>query len=55
MAEIVRCAGQSFIERSRYWITCQHQKVLRAITRFRIARRPSRSQFRLRTYDGHLL
>jgi hypothetical protein len=37
MADIVRCAGQSFIERSRRWITWQHQKVLPAILRCRTA------------------
>ena len=37
MADIVRCAGQTFVERSRKWITWQHQKVLLAITRCRSA------------------
>ena len=37
MADIVRCAGQSFVERSRRWINWQHQKVLLAITRCRTA------------------
>src|SRR5271166_545625 len=37
MADIVRCAGQAFVERSRNWITWQHQKVLLAITRCRTA------------------
>ena len=37
MADIVRCAGQAFIERSRRWINWQHQKVLLAITRCRTA------------------
>src|SRR5258708_3903259 len=37
MADIVRYAGQGFIERSRRWITWQHQKVLLAITRCRTA------------------
>ena len=37
MADIVRWAGQGFIERSRRWITWQHQKVLLAITRCRTA------------------
>jgi hypothetical protein len=37
MADIVRSAGQSFIERSRRWINWQHQKVLLAITRCRTA------------------
>jgi hypothetical protein len=37
MADIVRCAGQGFIERSRRWISWQHQKVLLAITRCRTA------------------
>jgi len=35
VADIVRCAGQSFIERSRKWINAQHEKVLLAITRCR--------------------
>jgi hypothetical protein len=35
MADIVRYAGQSFIERSRRWINGQHLKVLDAITRCR--------------------
>jgi hypothetical protein len=37
VADIVRCAGQSFIERSRKWISWQHQKVLLAISRCRTA------------------
>jgi integrase/recombinase XerD len=37
VADIVRCAGQSFVERSRKWICWQHQKVLLAITRCRTA------------------
>jgi hypothetical protein len=37
VADIVRCAGQPFIERSRKWITGQHEKVLLAITRCRTA------------------
>jgi len=37
MADIVRAAGQRFIERSRRWITWQHQKILLAITRCRTA------------------
>jgi Putative transposase/Transposase zinc-binding domain len=37
VADIVRCAGQTFVERSRKWITWQHQKVLLAITRCRTA------------------
>jgi hypothetical protein len=35
MADIVRYAGQDFIERSRRWINGQHEKVLTAITRCR--------------------
>ena len=35
MADIVRCAGQSFVEHSRRWINWQHQKVLLAIARCR--------------------
>jgi len=37
MADIVCWAGQGFIERSRRWISWQHQKVLLAITRCRTA------------------
>jgi hypothetical protein len=37
VADIVRYAGQSFLERSRRWINWQHQKVLLAITRCRTA------------------
>ena len=33
VADIVRCAGQSFLEHSRRWMNWQHQKVLLAITR----------------------
>jgi hypothetical protein len=37
VADIVRCAGQSFLEHSKRWINWQHQKVLLAITRCRTA------------------
>jgi hypothetical protein len=37
MADIVRYAGQGFIERSRRWINGQHEKVLLAIMRCRTA------------------
>ncbi len=37
VADIVRCAGQAFLEHSRQWINGQHQKVLLAITRCRTA------------------
>jgi Putative transposase/Transposase zinc-binding domain len=37
MADIVRCAGQAFVEHSRRWINWQHRKVLLAITRCRTA------------------
>jgi len=37
VADIVRCAGQSFLEHSRRWINGQHEKVLLAITRCRTA------------------
>ena len=37
VADIVRCAGQAFLEHSRKWINWQHQKVLLAITRCRTA------------------
>ncbi len=37
MADIVRYAGQGFVERSRRWINGQHEKVLTAIARCRTA------------------
>ena len=37
VADIVRAAGQKFIERSREWITVQHVRVLKAIERCRTA------------------
>ena len=37
VADLVRAAGRAFIEHSRKWITGQHLKVLRAITRCRTA------------------
>ncbi len=37
MADIVRYAGQGFVERSRRWINGQHEKVLAAIARCRTA------------------
>src|SRR6266851_5485631 len=37
VADLVRAAGHTFIERSRKWITWQHLKVLRAIARCRTA------------------
>ncbi len=37
MADIVRLAGQSLLERSQRWINWQHHKVLLAITRCRTA------------------
>jgi hypothetical protein len=37
MADLVRIAGPTFIERSRQWMTWQHQKVLLAIARCRTA------------------
>ncbi len=37
MADIVRCAGQAFMEHSRRWINWQHRKVLLAIARCRTA------------------
>src|ERR1700675_2028558 len=37
VADLVRAAGRTFIERSRKWITQQHLKVLRAIARCRTA------------------
>jgi hypothetical protein len=37
VADVVRAAGPSFIERNRKWITGQHEKVLSAIMRCRTA------------------
>jgi Putative transposase/Transposase zinc-binding domain len=37
MADVIRTAGQTFIERSHNWITWHHLKVLRAIERCRTA------------------
>ena len=37
VADLIRTAGQSFIERSRKWLTGQHRKVLLAIERCRTA------------------
>jgi hypothetical protein len=37
MADIIRFAGQSFLQRSQRWINWQHQKILLAITRCRTA------------------
>src|SRR5271163_685921 len=37
MADLVRSAGPTFVERSCQWMTWQHQKVLLAITRCRTA------------------
>jgi Putative transposase/Transposase zinc-binding domain len=37
VADLVRAAGDAFIERSRKWITWEHVKVLRAIRRCRTA------------------
>ena len=37
VADLIRVAGQKFIERSRSWLTAQHRKVLAAIERCRTA------------------
>jgi hypothetical protein len=37
VADIIRAAGPSFVERNRKWINRQHEKVLSAITRCRTA------------------
>src|ERR1700674_5428795 len=37
VADLVRAAGDAFIQRSRKWITCKHVKVLLAIVRCRTA------------------
>src|SRR5258707_6154438 len=37
VADIVRAAGEAFIERNRHWLHWKHVKVLRAIRRCRTA------------------
>src|ERR1700739_947078 len=37
VADIVRAAGEAFIERNRHWLRWKHVKVLRAIARCRTA------------------
>src|SRR5436853_7795076 len=37
VADIIRAAGEVFIERNRHWLCWKHVKVLRAIERCRIA------------------
>jgi hypothetical protein len=37
VADIVRAAGEAFIERNRHWLHWKHVKVLRAIARCRTA------------------
>jgi tRNA(Ile2) C34 agmatinyltransferase TiaS len=37
VADLIRFAGQAFIERSRHWLTGQQRKVLAAIERCRTA------------------
>ena len=37
VADIVRCAAESFLEHSKHWITWRHRKVLLAILRCRTA------------------
>ena len=37
VADIIRSAGESFLEKSKRWITWQHRKVLLAILRCRTA------------------
>jgi hypothetical protein len=37
VADLIRAAGQAFVERSRHWLTWQHLKVLLAIERCRTA------------------
>jgi hypothetical protein len=38
-ADVIRSAGESFLEHSKHWITLQHRKVLLAILRCRTALR----------------
>jgi len=33
VADLIRAAGEAFIERSRHWMRSKHVKVLRAIAR----------------------
>ena len=40
VADLIRAAGQGFIERNRRWLTYQHLKVLTAIERCRTAADP---------------
>lgn len=37
MADVIRAAGKTFIEKSRRWLTWQHVKVLQAVERCRTA------------------
>jgi len=37
VADIIRAAGEAFIERNRHWLRWKHVKVLRAIERCRTA------------------
>jgi len=37
VADVVRAAGDAFIERNRHWLRWKHVKVLRAIARCRTA------------------
>jgi hypothetical protein len=37
MADLIRAAGEAFIERNRHWMRWKHVKVLRAIARCRTA------------------
>jgi hypothetical protein len=49
VADIIRSAGESFLEKSKRWITWQHRKVLLAILLpYGCARWSPRSMLRLR-------
>jgi Putative transposase/Transposase zinc-binding domain len=37
VADLIRAAGDAFLERNRHWLRCKHSKVLRAIRRCRTA------------------
>ena len=37
VADLIRAAGEAFIERNRHWLRWKHVKVLRAIARCRTA------------------
>jgi hypothetical protein len=54
VADIVRSAGSSFIERNRKWINGQHEKVLAAILGGLADFNENPGRFAIRTDDGQL-